>query len=66
MSEENYSTDTGIIAEDPRGKDYVKKPDPNDIEAIRLELKKDVPYLSCNIWGYIKELEERIKVLESK
>ena len=39
--------------------------DPKDIERIKDELKKEDATLPCNIWGYIKQLEARIKVLEA-
>lgn len=44
--------------------DNMKLFDPKDLEKIREELKKEDALLPCNIWGYIKELEGRIKKLE--
>ena len=40
--------------------------DPKDVEKIKEEIKKEECELPCNIWGFIKDLEERIKKLEEK
>lgn len=40
--------------------------DPKDKEKIKEELQKEDANLPCNIWGILKEILERINVLESK
>ena len=37
----------------------------DDSEGIKAELEKEKPLIGCNIWAYIKDLEVRIKKLES-
>ena len=40
--------------------------DPKDIIKIKTELKKEDAGLPCNIWGYIKDLENRIQNLNAR
>ena len=40
--------------------------DPTDRVKIKAEIEKEDAKLPCNIWGYIKELKEKLEELEAR